>query len=138
MYFHLSNKDTPQVYSLNRPDLFKVYLLKNFNLSGLWECGLINVTFENNFPDASPKNLAICVDICEDSFVQGQTKQILERIPVLDSAVQFVQFSRPCYLKVIKRQFSSVTISVLDQQLDYSKLSGDIHLTLHLKKVKNV
>ena len=138
LYFHLSDKDSINLYPENMPDKFTVFLLKNYTLPGLWHCGLTSVIIENTFAGATPRNLSFCVDICEESFVGGETKQILERIPVQNKYAQFIQVSNPGYLKVIKRDFSLIHVAVLDEILNYSKLTGAISLTLHLKKVKNV
>ena len=137
VYFHLSDKDSINLYPNNTPDKFTVFLLKNYTLPGVWECALTSIMTENTFGGATPQILSICVDICEESFVGGETKQILERIPVQSKYAQFIQITNPCYLKVIKREFSLINVTVLDENLEYSKLTGATSLTLHLKKVKN-
>ena len=137
MYFHISNRDSTNIYPENRPDNFNVFLLKNYVFPGVWECGLISIIMENKFSGTPPHTISICVDICDDSFIKGMSKQILQRIPVADKDTQFIQFTRPCYTKVIKRDFNSLCVTVLDENLKFSTLTGDINLTLHVRKVKN-
>ena len=133
-YLFISSEDSKGFYPFNTSDFFTVNCSKEYVLSGTWKCALTEVCVTTVFEtEKEPKYLCICLDICDSSYIAGQYRQILRKVPVTKLQV-CKEFSQIFHIPLVKKLFSEIRVSVLNEQLKRLTLTGEISFTIHLKK----
>ena len=134
-YLFISNKDSIKHFPGNKPDYFVINLEQDFCLKGNWKAAITDITINLQFNGVKPNHLCILLDICEPTFVRGHYKQILRRLNLNESNLFHATYSRPYFVNVNAERFKTITVTILNENLELCHLDGDILFTLLLKKV---
>ena len=136
-YLFLSSTDSLTYYPENTPEYFTVNLEQSLCLRGVWKVALTDINIELNFNSPRrPSHLELMVNICQPSFIYGKYLQTVRRLYIPPKTQSLYEvFPSPYYFNLKEAEFRSVTVNVLDQNLQASKLTGEINFTLHLKRV---
>lgn len=135
-YIYLSSEDNIKILTNNTPERFTTLLEREFTLHGDWSCAVTEVNLQSLFKGQTPANICICCDICADTFVYGDQKQILRRVGIFPfQLIRKYDFRNPYYVQVIKRQFNNITVTVLDENLQPSGLEGEIDMVIRFHKL---
>ena len=134
-YLYISNKDSAHCYPSNKPDSFVVNLEQDYCLKGNWKVAVTDITITLDFHNIVPEQLCLLLDICEPTFVRGHYKQILRRVNLNESNLFHATYSRPYFVNVNAERFKTITVTILNENLELCHLDGDILFTLLLKKV---
>ena len=135
-YFYLSSKDSLDVYPTNTAASFTVNLPIPLSLTGNWEIGLIDISFNKNFT-VVPKELYFCLNVVNSSYVQGTLLKTLRRISLCNSTSnEFVTyFPVVRYVSVTLNYLNYFQVKILSENLQEAAFkSGNLYCTLHLKK----
>ena len=137
-FLFVSNRDSQDYYSSNRPDFFTINCEQSICLPGNWKVAITEINVVLAFETrARPNYLGITVDFCSPSYVSGNYRQILRKLQLEpDSNLYSVIFSKPYYFKVNVPEINKFMVSVINEDLALSGLAGELSFTLHLKKQK--
>ena len=136
-FLFISNRDSQDYYTANRPDIFTINCEQSICLPGFWTVALTEVSLNLSFNTPTrPDYLNIIVDFCQPSYIAGSYKQILRKIVIPAGEKYSEIFSRPYYFKVNVPELNKFLVTILNRDLDLSGFTGEISFTLHLKQSK--
>ena len=135
-FFHLSSNDCKEIYPSNIPSSFVVDLPIPLSLFGNWEIGLTDITFDNDFIE-DPKELYLCLDIIDSSYVQGALVKALQRISMpnntSDKIINYFPFVN--FMSITTNYLNSFQVKLLSENLEEATFKkGNLYCTLHLRK----
>src|SRR3977135_587947 len=98
-----------------------------FRLNGEWEVALTHLKFQEK-----PWPVYVFCDLVEYTYVDKNLMQFLDY-----SNTKSLRNSSPCYLKVIKKRFSSIIVNIRQQpdRDDLTSFARDVTCVLHFRKV---
>ena len=137
MYIYLSSDDSLDIYPKNSPGSF--YSKFCLPITGKWEIALLQLQYINSYiQNIPPKNLYICCDICNESYLSNMKLPILRRIFNTSSqSGETVEAEISNLIHVSNRcnYFDVIRIYILDENARPVIFSeGPLLLTLHLKE----
>lgn len=131
-YLFISSGDSKDIFPENAASHFIIQLPETLNLEGMWYCSLTEICI--NSEQKRPKELIICSDFCEDSFVGGKRLGVLRRVISGVGGELTRSFHHPYYLKVNRNHLKQLSFHIKDENLASLELEGRTLLTIHLRK----
>ena len=142
-YLYLSSDDSLNYFPANSPSNFTVKMLSPLifrcnqfiGLLAFQYCDLF--TNKQGYAESANRNIYICSDICQQSFVKDRMLPVLTRLYIdsnNDSAVKEVTITNPIYIPIVQYFSQDLHIYITDDYGEIISLSnGPTKLTLHVK-----
>ena len=135
-FLFVSSNDCREIYPANNPASFCVDLPIPLSLPGIWEIGILDFSMEAEFLQI-PKEMYICLNILDSSYVQGSLIKAIQRISIPSHFSEKIMFSFPRinYVSVISNYLNYFQVKILSENLQEAAFKkGNLYFTLHLKK----
>ena len=129
-YLFLSSKDSLSFHPNNKGHSFIVELPERVNLDGDWEIALCDFYHNSEVNEI----LHVFCDLCDYNYIGNSLEPIIRTIYPNNSSSDF-QFSSNYYISVKNKSLNRIKVYIRDVNFSLpSSITGDIHLTLHLKR----
>ena len=136
MNFHvfLSSMDSSSVHAGNTPADFTVELAQSIQLTGRWECALVDYQLTGASIPYDP--FCICSDICEASCVGDIRLPVLRRASFKGKKVEsLVEPELPQYIGVKRDQMKRIRVYITDSKnRRFAVPGGELSCTVHFRK----
>ena len=104
-------------------------------LDGYWTVALTEFTTESWDSNKKSREVFICCDICEETFVGGKDMPLLRRVFLGEKKENNIIYKLPYYVPVKIGPLQQICIYITDKAGNFvSFLDGPVSITLHLKK----
>lgn len=135
VYLFVNSADSLNIFDQNRGGEFKVQLPRSYDLSGSWECALLEITFVPAFR-YSTQRVYVCSNVVgNESYVNNSLLPILQSVCIKPEEITEIVFERPLYHKVRPRELSSIEITLRDDRLRVCDTKDDhVFCLLHFRK----
>ena len=130
----LSSTDSSEYFD-NKPNCFRIQLNKQVQLDGYWTVALTEFTTESWNSNKKSREVFICCDLCEETFVGGKDMPLLRRVYLGEKPETNTIYKLPYYVPVKVGQLQQICIYITDRAGNLvSFLDGPVSITLHFKK----
>ena len=141
-FLFITNHDSRDIFSFNRGDQFTIFSPQPYSLHGNWKGAITEFTFACVCSPDPPKpvpiipdNIYVSIDLFDSSYVNGTTRVILRKIPILGERFVHNIYSVPYYFQVLKNNFNTFMVTLFNS--DFKKIDleeAKISFVLHLKQ----
>ena len=130
----LSSTDSLDYFD-NKPNCFRIQLNKQVQLDGYWMVALTEFTTDSWNSNKKLREVFICCDMCEETFVGGKDMPLLRRVYLDEKPETNIIYNLPYYVPVKIGQLQQIYIYITDRAGNLvSFLDGPVNVTLHFKK----
>ena len=130
----LRSTDSSEYFD-NKPNYFRIQLNKQVQLDGYWTVALTEFTTESWNPNKKYREVFICCNICEETFVGGKDMPLLRRVYLGEKPESNVIYKLPYYVPVKIGELQQICIYITDRAGNLVPfLDGPVSITLHFKK----
>lgn len=138
-YLHLTSKDSLDFHPDNTAADFVVELPDFVDLSGKWECALLEFKCDPLLSESGW--VLVFSDLCTQSYVKDAKLPLLRKVDLAKAGVHGyagVEFNLPHYLQLASREIRRLRIYLTDEDcsnLSLSANSSPTSCTLHLREL---
>lgn len=122
---YLTSTSSSEAYPDNTPNDFTVHLPRPCHLDGEWECGLVQIIFQ----ERSEGGYYLCCDLVTESFASERMLPVLRRI-----RDKTWQFHNVIYVPLKQHDFETIRIYLGTWDFQPSRLVQPLHCTLHFRR----
>ena len=126
-YLYLSHDEG--IHPQDSANDFTIELPSELQLKGNWYCGLTEINFKSKELN---KNIYLCADICQDSFVKNRQMPVLRCISLKKRQINEI-YNSVYYVKVTRESLRNLRIYIRDEEMKPTSFeSATLTCTLHL------
>ena len=136
-YMFLSSQDSLEYFPENKAHRFGIKLPGVMHLEGRWKCALTELVYFPQFTGERPKELYVCCDLVQDSYVADSMLPVMRKVavPTAISTKTSLTFPQNYYFPVSRKEIQYINLFVKDHGLkDPSFAQEPLSCTLHLVK----
>lgn len=131
---YIRSDECDDYFPQNKPFKFKIHLKTPLILKGFWTMALLE--FYCSLPSKAKNDsvLHIFCNVCKESILEGELKQILRRIPPSKRGQWLYSFATPFYLRVAKQEIYEMEFYIETESGELASfLSEPLMITLRFK-----
>ena len=139
-YMFLSSRDSLEFFPENKAHSFEVKLPGTLKLEGRWKCALTELVYVPQFTGERPKQIYVCCDLVQDSYVADSMLPIMRKVavPTAIGTRTSLTFPQNYYFPLARNEIQYINVYVKDHNLNAPEFSQEpLSCTLHLVREWN-